>query len=71
MNFLLEFSEEADLDVKDASDWYNAKKSGLGNEFLDNLESILSLIKDNPNLFAAKRKNYRIALLKRFPYKII
>ncbi len=61
------FAEE---DAKDAANWYNEKREGLGNEFLLALEAALNAIQRNPNHYQEVYKGLRRALTVRFPYGI-
>ena len=61
------FAEE---DAKDAANWYNEKREGLGNEFLLALEAALNAIQRNPNLYQVVYKGLKRALTVRFPYGI-
>lgn len=71
MTFVLEIKTQANLDIIDAYNYYEQKKTGLGDEFLDHLESYFNRIIANPKHFPQKRKPYREAFIKRFPYLII
>ncbi|HMT73146.1 MAG TPA: type II toxin-antitoxin system RelE/ParE family toxin [Chitinophagaceae bacterium] len=57
--------------IQQGFDWYEEQKPGLGDEFLQELESFFSRIKSNPQYFGKIRKNFRQAALKRFPYVIV
>ena len=61
------FAEE---DAKDAANWYNEKREGLGNEFLLALEAALNAIQRNPNHYQVVYKGLKRALTVRFPYGI-
>ena len=71
MSFHLVFKEEARLDVIEITQWYDFKRTGLGDSFLIELDLVLDRIKHNPNEFQIKRKDIRHGILKRFPYLII
>jgi len=53
--------------AKDAFDWYEEQKFGLGNSFLDELRSCYEKIKTAPVSYTKIKKNFRHILLKRFP----
>ncbi|MCU4176517.1 type II toxin-antitoxin system RelE/ParE family toxin [Carboxylicivirga sp. N1Y90] len=61
------FAEE---DIKDAANWYNGKREGLGNEFLLALEATINAIQRNPNNYQVVYKGLKRALTVRFPYGI-
>jgi toxin ParE1/3/4 len=67
---------EARDEIQAAAAWYEEKRSGLGDEFLDAVEVALSSIGAAPLQFAKletnrTRRDMRRALLKRFPYLIV
>lgn len=61
---------EAIQDMADAFSWYEQKRLGLGTEFLDEVEEFFDRIIQNPDRYQSHR-NQRIAVLHRFPYKIV
>lgn len=71
MEYQLEIKEEASLDIKQAYDYYEENKLGLGERFLDTLENYLQRVKQYPEHYQIKRSPYREAFIKDFPYVII
>lgn len=71
MKYLLEIKEEAFFDIKEAHFYYEEKRIGLGNLFLNTLETYLERIQKYPKQYQIQRKPYREAFLKKFPYLII
>ena len=61
---------EANADVLQAAQHYNAQAPLLGLEFLDEFEETLSLIQEAPLLFALVDPPIRRALVHRFPYGV-
>ncbi len=59
------------LMTKDAYDWYEEQKLGLGEEFLDELDGIYNKLSSHPEYFGKVKKNFRQAALKRFPFVIV
>ena len=59
---------EAAADVEDAYLWYEAQRPGLGEEFLESLDSTLRLIEENPKQYQIVHRDIRRVLLRRFPY---
>lgn len=57
--------------TKDAYNWYELQKTGLGEEFPDELDSIYRKIEIHPVYFGKIKKNFRQAALKRFPFVIV
>ena len=58
---------EAETDVVEAYEWYEALRRGLGEEFLSCVDATLSGISRNPDLHAIAFSNYRRVLVRRFP----
>jgi len=71
MVYGLEIKEEAHLEIVEAFLYYEEKRTGLGEEFLMHLDTYFERIKNNPKHFPQKRKPYREAFIKRFPFIII
>jgi plasmid stabilization system protein ParE len=71
MKYSLEIKEEAVLDIKEAYLYYEEQKVGLGNRFLETLESYLERVQKYPEHYQIKRKPSREAFIKKFPYIII
>ena len=61
---------EAEADLAEAFDWYNASRAGLGDEFLAEVDGVVERIIENPSRFATVYRHVRRALLRRFPYKV-
>lgn len=61
---------EAVKDMAEAFNWYEEKRAGLGAEFLDEVEEYFHRISKAPEHYQSHR-NQRIAVLDRFPYKIV
>jgi plasmid stabilization system protein ParE len=58
--------EEADRDLAGAASWYERQRSGSGQEFLDEVQSI----SDHPSLYPEVHRNTQRALMPRFPFGI-
>ncbi|MHA6281251.1 type II toxin-antitoxin system RelE/ParE family toxin [Salinimicrobium sp. CAU 1759] len=71
MAFYLDVKEEAALEIINTYLYYEKKRSGLGEEFLEQLDFYFKRITSNPEHFPEKRKPYREAFLGRFPYVVI
>jgi len=59
------------LMTKDAYNWYETQKPGLGEEFLDELDGVYLKLETHPEYFGKVKKNFRQAALKRFPFVIV
>lgn len=71
MNYTLEIKREANIEAIEAYLYYEQKRFGLGEEFLEHLDIYFNRIVTNPEHFPQKRKPYREAFIKRFPFLII
>ena len=63
--------EEAVVDMQQAYDYYEENRTGLGQRFLDTLDDYFERIQQYPLHHQIKRKPYREAVIKDFPYLII
>jgi plasmid stabilization system protein ParE len=61
---------QAELDVWDAAAWFEGRRTGLGDEFLDELDAILRRVIASPFQFPKIKDNMRRGLLRRFPYPV-
>ena len=61
---------EAESDIKDAYEWYEAQRKGLGDNFLLCIEEALSRISRNPAQYSIVYKEIRRLLIHRFPFGI-
>ena len=61
------------VDIIAASEWYNSKREGLGDEFIEEVLSVLDALEINPLLHSRRddTKNIRWRYPKRFPYRVI
>ena len=64
--------QEAEADITDAAIWYHGQQTGLGGEFLAEVEAVLAAAALNPARYPRlrRRPDVRRALTKRFPYRI-
>ncbi len=60
----------AQKDIEKAKEYYNDKRSGLGNEFWQETKAKLKQIEENPNQFQIITDETRRANLKRFPFGV-
>lgn len=65
------FTPEAEDDSDQGYFWYESKKIGLGREFLTAVDACLQKISRNPKIYQAIYKDYRRAVVRRFPYSVI
>jgi hypothetical protein len=62
---------EAEAEIAAAQDWYDERIPGLGAEFIAVVKRLIATIAENPFQFQIVWKNYRRAVLRRFPYLVI
>jgi len=71
MHYKYFLSEEAEFDVFESYIWYEKQKEGLGEEFLDALDSAETSICNNPLTYPVRHKKIvRAFIVDRFPYII-
>jgi plasmid stabilization system protein ParE len=62
------FRPAAVADLEDAYRWYEARRPGLGIEFVDAVEDALVEVTERPTAFGFVHRHVRRVLLRRFPY---
>ena len=62
---------EAEDDLASIRDWYDRQRPGLGDEFLDEFESVARSVSAFPEMYRFAQEEARQAALRRFPYYII
>lgn len=71
MSYEVIFKEEANYDVLEAHNWYESRRIGLGDDFLNELEEFVKVLETDPQIYQERKHNWRYCPLKRFPYIII
>ena len=61
---------EAELDIEEATSWYESRWPSLGVRFTDQLGQLLQQIANNPFQFPEVEHGVRRGLLHRFPYAV-
>ena len=59
---------EAEVDILAGRDWYDRRRDGLGDEFVQSLSDLLRHIQESPAHFAVGYRGMRRAKTGRFPY---
>ncbi len=67
----IDFHELAERELLDSRNYYDDLKFELGKKFIIEVEHILNRIRQNPLAFPIFFKDFRKALLRKFPYSII
>lgn len=60
----------AERDIEHEARWYDERKPGLGDEFVDEVSRVIHLIEQNPNRYSVRFGQWRRANLQRFPHAI-
>jgi len=64
------FRPEAAADIEEACRWHEARRPGLGDEFLDGVGEALGFLGVRPESAPVVHRDVRRQLLRRFPYGI-
>ena len=64
---------QAEDDIREAAEWYNAHCAGLGDEFTEEILTVFDALEINPLLHCRRdpTKNIRWRYPERFPYRVI
>ena len=68
MKFAVVFEASARDDLLAAFRWYEARQSGLGEEFLRSVAAVEEALTRNPERYPVANDPYRSAKLRKFPY---
>jgi toxin ParE1/3/4 len=68
---LLILTDEAELDLLEARDWYDKQRWGLGNDFMFAVDACFARIEQAPEAFVFSHGKVRRALLSKFPYAVL
>ena len=71
MTYKLIISEETELDIEDAFEWYRIRNPQLGSEFVRAIDTAISRIGNNPFAYPKIQRQSRRILLHRFPYSLL
>jgi plasmid stabilization system protein ParE len=70
MTLPVTFRPDADADLVEARDWYEQKRAGLGDEFVDRVDEFIERISRNPKACPVAVKGIRRGKVERFPYVV-
>ena len=70
MNYSLHVRRQAKRDLQRGAKWYEKRRTGLGREFVIDVEASLNRIVENPFLYQEVYCNVRRSIAQRFPYGI-
>lgn len=72
MKYTYWLHQKVQIDFDEAYEWYEDRKTGLGNEFLNAVETKIAEIIANPAYFGSRgNPKYREALTDRFPFIVV
>ena len=71
MTYQVEYTQEVYDDLKEITKWYSLQRENLDSEFLLSLEAVMLQLRRNPYQYEEKIRSNRMALLQRFPYRVI
>ncbi len=60
----------AETDVREARDWYESQRAGLGAEFLAEIDATIQVLRRDPQRHAVYYRGFRRVLARRFSYKL-
>lgn len=67
MSYGLIIQSEAIIDIQEAFEWYEKQKSGLGVNFIEEVENGYDKICNHPTYYAAINSHFRRLKINRFP----
>lgn len=71
MKRLVRYHPAVKLDLREAHNWYESRREGLGEEFLSEVRKIISYISNNPEMYETVRGDVRRGVTSRFPYLVL
>ena len=71
MALTIEFHPQAEVELEEAIEWYEAKKEGLGEKFFREYLSIKEKLLISPKLYPFAFEGVRKAVFRKFPYVIL
>lgn len=70
MNYALVFRPEVREELKETYTWYESQQLGLGDEFINCVDEMLSRICLMPEAYAVVYRDVRRAVMQRFPFAV-
>ncbi len=70
MSYHIELTDEAKLNIAEASEYYLEISQSLQNKFQADLIKTIDMLKENPQHHQIRYRGIRIAHLKKFPFSI-
>lgn len=69
--YRLVIQPEAEEEVAEAAQWYEAREPGLGREFLRAFRAVIAVLRRTPFHYQVLQADARRVIMRRFPYMII
>ncbi len=70
MKWRLVIRPRAETDLREARNWYENQRAGLGAEFVAEIEATLHVLIRDPQRHTVYYRGFRRVLSRRFPYKL-
>jgi plasmid stabilization system protein ParE len=70
-SYIVSVDEEAEEELDDIVGWYLLLSPKTAQEFIEVVDELLEFLSRNPYIYVKQRKNFRTALLRKYPYIII
>jgi plasmid stabilization system protein ParE len=64
------FRRSAKIEFIEAASWYENKRSGLGLEFISEIERCIALAAEDPSRYASVHRDIRRVVANRFPFSV-
>lgn len=71
MTFIVNVPPPVKRQIRQASEWYEKQREGLGTAFQEYVYDAFDQLAESPFIYAPYRIHYRKMPLRRFPYSII
>lgn len=70
MTWTVQFTGLAEDDVDEAYAWYASSRRGLGDQFLADMDAVMQMLEQVPEVGPTVYQGLRRVLLHRFPYSV-
>ncbi len=70
MNWQVIIRPNAEADVREARNWYESQRTGLGDALLEEISHAVSLLREQPERHPIYYRGFRRLTTRRFPYKL-
>lgn len=71
MKYGLEYLKKARTELFEAWEWYEDRQKGLGDKFKLQVDNCIKSILQNPERYPERKRYYREAIVRIFPYLIV